>query len=128
MKTILFDSDTHHRNRPANGEFTVELAVNRAFTTLSYKGANVGLYMDGKDHPGFGLTTDGKFNGSDCITEPNSKRPMKVLVSHYSLLKSYKVHTQNETMASGTVFAISYVSDLKKVTKENLVVFTVLPQ
>ena len=39
-----------------------------------------------------------------------------------------EVHTQNETMASGTIFAISYVSDLKEVTKENLVVFTVLPK
>ena len=29
-------------------------------------------------------------------------------------------------MASGTIFAISYVSDLSKVTKENLAVFTVL--
>jgi hypothetical protein len=35
------------------------------------------------------------------------------------------VHTQNETMAAGTVFAISYQSDITKVTEENLVVFTV---
>ena len=38
------------------------------------------------------------------------------------------VHTRNESMAAGTAFAISYNSDLKKVTKENLVVFTVLYQ
>ena len=35
---------------------------------------------------------------------------------------------QNETMASGTVFAISYESDMKKVTPENLTVFTVRKQ
>ncbi|KAF7330347.1 hypothetical protein MVEN_02473000 [Mycena venus] len=29
---------------PANGEFTVELAVNRAFTTLSYDGINTGMF------------------------------------------------------------------------------------
>lgn len=36
------------------------------------------------------------------------------------------VHTQNETMAAGTAFAISYESDITKVTPENLVVFSVL--
>ncbi|KAJ3524413.1 hypothetical protein NMY22_g11009 [Coprinellus aureogranulatus] len=58
---------------PAGGSFIVELAVNRAFTSLSYD-----------------------------------------------------VHTQNEAMAAGTAFAISYESDITKVTPENLVVFTVL--
>ena len=37
-----------------------------------------------------------------------------------------KVHTQNETMAAGTAFAISYVTELNQVTMENLVVFSVL--
>jgi hypothetical protein len=75
----FFISDTC--NRPANGEFTVELAVNRAFTTLSFKGRNTGLFVDGKAHPGLGLTTDGKFNGSDCISEPNSEQHLLNLVS-----------------------------------------------
>ncbi|CAA7260299.1 unnamed protein product [Cyclocybe aegerita] len=92
---------------PANGEFTVELAVNRAFTTLSYNGANTATFGDGKDHPGLGVTLDGKADGDACISDPN-------------------IHTQNETMAAGTIFAISYVSDLTQVTKENLVVFTAL--
>uniref|UniRef100_A0A8H7Y694 Uncharacterized protein n=1 Tax=Psilocybe cubensis TaxID=181762 RepID=A0A8H7Y694_PSICU len=92
---------------PANGEFTVELAVNRAFTTLSYQGTRVGVYGDGQDHPGLGVTLDGKVDADSCITEPN-------------------IHTQNETMAAGTIFAISYVSDLTQVTEDNLVVFTVL--
>ncbi|KAF8901889.1 hypothetical protein CPB84DRAFT_1708032 [Gymnopilus junonius] len=89
---------------PANGEFTVELANNRAFTTLSYNGKNAGLWTDGKDHPHLGETIKGE---SPCITSPN-------------------IHTQNETMAAGTVFAISYVSELSQVTEENLVVFTAL--
>jgi len=38
----------------------------------------------------------------------------------------YQVHTQNQTMAAGTAFAISYKSDLSQVTAENLVVFSVL--
>ncbi|KAJ3514775.1 hypothetical protein NLJ89_g2178 [Agrocybe chaxingu] len=92
---------------PANGEFTVELAVNRAFTTLSYNGANTAIFGDGRDHPGLGVTRDGKADGDACISDPN-------------------IHTQNETMAAGTIFAISYVSDLTQVTKENLVVFTAL--
>ncbi|KAF9524967.1 hypothetical protein CPB83DRAFT_860323 [Crepidotus variabilis] len=93
---------------PANGNFTVEHAVNRAFTTLSYGGKNTAIYGDGKNHgPDFGFSSDGKPGNDSCITEPN-------------------IHTQNETMAAGTVFAISYVSDLAKVTQENLVVFTVL--
>jgi hypothetical protein len=38
------------------------------------------------------------------------------------------LHVQNETAATGSAFAISYESDLSKVTLENLVVFTVLEQ
>jgi hypothetical protein len=101
--------------------------VNRAFTTLSYGGTKIALFGDGQDHPGLGVTRDGKEDGSDCISNPNSKRLMN-LVRGVWFTQSYEVHTQNETMAAGTVFAISYVSDLKKVTQENLVVFTVLPK
>ncbi|KAJ2928081.1 hypothetical protein H1R20_g9019, partial [Candolleomyces eurysporus] len=90
----------------AGRSFVVELAVNRAFTTLSYDGANTGIFGDGLDHPGLGYTDEGK-SAEGCIGEPN-------------------IHTQNETMAAGTVFAISYASDIKQVTPENLVVFTVL--
>jgi hypothetical protein len=85
---------------PANGNFTVELAVNRAFTSLSYGGNNTGIFLDGADNvtiPGAGA----------CITSPN-------------------IHTQNQSMAAGTAFAISYQSDLSAVTPENLVVFTTL--
>ncbi|KAJ7242755.1 hypothetical protein B0H12DRAFT_843205 [Mycena haematopus] len=85
---------------PANGEFTVELAVNRAFTTLSYGGVNTGRYLDGQNY------TQG-LGGVDCISSLN-------------------IHTQNQSMAAGTAFAISYHSDLSDVTPENLVVFTTL--
>ncbi|KAF8959239.1 hypothetical protein BDZ97DRAFT_1402066 [Flammula alnicola] len=93
---------------PSNGNFTVELAVNRAFTTLSYNGTRTALYGDGQDHPGLGVTLEGKTDANACITNPN-------------------IHTQNETMAAGTIFAISYTSDITQVTEDNLVVFTVLP-
>ncbi|KAJ7445091.1 hypothetical protein FB451DRAFT_1412910 [Mycena latifolia] len=85
---------------PANGNFTVELAVNRAFTTLSYGGVRIAAFGDGQNY------TNG-LGGVDCIGELN-------------------IHTQNESMAAGTAFAISYQSDLLEVTPENLVVFTTL--
>ncbi|KAF7296931.1 hypothetical protein MIND_00924900 [Mycena indigotica] len=83
---------------PANGKFTVELAVNRAFTSLSYGGSRVAQFGDGRNDIGGGV---------DCITR-------------------IQIHTQNESMAAGTAFAISYQSELSAVTPENLVVFTTL--
>ncbi|KNZ77897.1 hypothetical protein J132_03173 [Termitomyces sp. J132] len=70
---------------PAGKEFTVEIASNRATTTLSYDGQYISDWVDGQPH-------------TDAF---------------------------NETMAAGTAFAISYQSDLSKVTPENLVVFSV---
>lgn len=89
---------------PANGTVTIEHAVNRVFTTVAPDPV-LGTFVDGKEHPGLGFTDEGKDGG--CIVEPN-------------------IHTQNETMAAGTALAISYTSDLTKVTPENLVVFSVL--
>ncbi|KAH6917100.1 hypothetical protein BKA70DRAFT_322486 [Coprinopsis sp. MPI-PUGE-AT-0042] len=91
---------------PAGGSFVVELALNRAFTTLSYNGQHVNRYGDGEPHPGLGVTNDGK-SSDGCITNPN-------------------IHTKNEEGAAGTVFAISYNSNIKDVKPENLVVFTAL--
>ncbi|KAG6811037.1 hypothetical protein H0H92_009268 [Tricholoma furcatifolium] len=85
---------------PAGQSFTVEIADNRAVTTLSYNGKYVSEWVDGQAH------TDAFRGSNTCITDPN-------------------IHTQNETMASGTAFAISYQSDLSQVTPENLVVFSV---
>ncbi|TFK64060.1 hypothetical protein BDN72DRAFT_288494 [Pluteus cervinus] len=90
---------------PAGGSFTVELTVNRAFTTLSYDGKMTGDFGNGQPQPDWPAVVPGQPPG--CIVEPN-------------------IHTQNESMAAGTAFAISYVSDLTKVTQQNLVVFSVL--
>ncbi|KAJ7723815.1 hypothetical protein B0H16DRAFT_1333847 [Mycena metata] len=90
--------------RPANGNFTVELTVNRAFTTFSFGGARTAAFGDGQNY------TDG-LGGLDCISELNS---------------AYHTPKQNESMAAGTAFAISYQSELSAVTPENLVVFTTL--
>ncbi|KAK1225484.1 hypothetical protein PQX77_011569 [Marasmius sp. AFHP31] len=104
---------------PANGNFTVELATNRAFTTFSSGGKQAKIFpgpLTGGTKNDRTEGQEGKFKigqkGAEgevpgCIVDPN-------------------LHTQNESMASGTAFAISYTSDLKKVTPENLVVFTVL--
>ncbi|KAF2006089.1 hypothetical protein P154DRAFT_606502 [Amniculicola lignicola CBS 123094] len=93
---------------PANGEVTVELAHNRAQTTLSYDGQFASDWPDGKDHPEDwnGWNTDG--TPSVCLKEDGA------------------MHTYNESSAGGTAFAISYNSELKDVTMENLVVFTTL--
>lgn len=87
---------------PAGGSFTVELADNRAHTTFSYGGRYTSDWGDGKAHPEF----SSKDRKDECITSPN-------------------LHTTNETEAAGTAFAISYHSNIKDVTPENLVVFSV---
>lgn len=93
---------------PANGEFTVELAHNRAFTTLSYEGRMATDWPDGGQHPENwnGWNTDG--TAAVCLKEDGA------------------LHTYNETSAGGTAFAISYNSKMEDVTMENLVVFTTL--
>ncbi|KAL0958757.1 hypothetical protein HGRIS_014079 [Hohenbuehelia grisea] len=87
---------------PAGGSFTVEMAGNRGQTTLSFNGRFASDWPDGQNHPD-------NWNVPTCITSPN-------------------LHTQNETMAAGSAFAISYVSELSQVTEENLAVFTVKAQ
>lgn len=92
---------------PANGEFTVELAHNRAFTTLSYEGKQVSDWPDGGDHPDnwdAGLKADGS---RECLTDG-------------------ALHTTNQSTQGATAWAISYESDMAKVTMENLVVFSTL--
>lgn len=84
---------------PAGGQFQVEIASNRAKTSLSYGGRDLSDWPDGGHYPD-------TYNVPSCITSPN-------------------FHTQNESMAAGTAFAISYQSDIKQVTPENLIVFSV---
>jgi hypothetical protein len=90
---------------PAGGQVTLELAHNRAQTSLSYNGQNAGEWPDGKAHP---EDWNGNGVGDGCIQDDGA------------------MHTCNETTAAGTALAISYQSDLSKVTPENLVVFSVL--
>ncbi|KAG8836044.1 hypothetical protein FRC17_010508 [Serendipita sp. 399] len=86
---------------PAGESFTVEIATNRAFTSYSYGGRYAGVFGDGQTHPEYEDPSH-----STCITSPN-------------------LHTENSTMATGSSFAISYTSEIKNVTMENLVTFTV---
>ncbi|KAI6014655.1 hypothetical protein EDC04DRAFT_2578681 [Pisolithus marmoratus] len=91
---------------PAGGSFTIEIADNRGVTSLSYDGTHATEWPDGQNHTG---STDVLLDATisdGCITSPN-------------------IHTQNETMAAGTAFAIAYKSELSEVTLEDLVVFTV---
>jgi len=84
---------------PAGSQFMTEMAGNKGQTTLSFGGQFAKTFGDGQDHPE-GLGLDGK-----CITSPN-------------------LHAKGESDASGYAFAISYQSDITKVTPDNLVVFT----
>ncbi|KAJ7071801.1 hypothetical protein B0H15DRAFT_87627 [Mycena belliarum] len=84
---------------PAGGSFQVEIASNRGETSFSFKGKFATDWPDGKNYPD-------DYNVETCITSPN-------------------MHTQNQSRAAGTAFAISYTSDIKKVTPDNLAVFTV---
>ncbi|KIN97734.1 hypothetical protein M404DRAFT_889294 [Pisolithus tinctorius Marx 270] len=94
---------------PAGASFTVEIADNRGVTTLSDDGKHATDWPDGGTHPdNYSITNLGgaPLSSSGCIAEPN-------------------FHTQNQSMAAGSAFAISYTSSLNEVTVDNLVVFSV---
>jgi hypothetical protein len=92
---------------PAGGSFTVELAHNQALTTLSFNGEKVSDWPDGQDHP---EDWAGPGSPAGCIQDDGA------------------MHTNNESMATGTAWAISYESEISNVTMDNLVVFSVLEQ
>lgn len=92
-------------NLPAGGTFTIELAHNRGQTTLSYGGKYASEWPDSNTHP---EDRSGPGNPPDCIQDDGA------------------MHTNSQSMATGTAFAISYTPDLQSVTMENLVVFTTL--
>jgi len=98
--------DPYFLELPAGGHFTVELAHNRAQTTLSYNGQYTSQWPDGQEHP---EDWNGGTEGEGCIQEDGA------------------LHTQSQAKAAGTAFAISYESEISRVTMENLVVFSVLP-
>ncbi|KAG2139623.1 uncharacterized protein EDB93DRAFT_699735 [Suillus bovinus] len=94
---------------PAGGSFTVEVAANRGVTSLSFNGQFATEWGDGQNHPeDYSITNlaGAPLTDSNCIGSPN-------------------MHTQNQSMAAGSAFAISYQSELSEVTIDNLVVFTV---
>ncbi|EJD40561.1 hypothetical protein AURDEDRAFT_153531 [Auricularia subglabra TFB-10046 SS5] len=97
---------------PANGEFTVEIAANRAFTTLSYNGQKTTDWPDGAVHPDGWSTnmTDAKYppTSAGCLSAPN-------------------IHAHGEADAAGTAFAIAYTSDISTVQLSDFTVFTVAP-
>ncbi|KAM0244352.1 hypothetical protein ACHAP5_006368 [Fusarium lateritium] len=96
---------------PAGGEFTVELAINRAFTSLSHDGKHVSDWPDGLVHPEDWSSPD----ETSCLEDNKDG-------------KGGALHTSNQTSAAGTAWAISYQSDIRNVTMDNLAVFTVLEQ
>lgn len=98
-------------NIPANGNFTVEIAANRAFTTLSYNGAKSSAWPDGKAHPD-------NYN-------TNNVDPMFPLTST-GCLSSPNLHAHNVSDAAGTAFAISYNNDITKAQVSDFTVFSVL--
>ncbi|KAJ3812088.1 hypothetical protein F5876DRAFT_38213 [Lentinula aff. lateritia] len=95
---------------PAGSSVVLELASNQAFSSLSYGGK---------------LTTDwpNGHNYSDSLVHALSHNPQYLFAN--STHGNQSVHTQNKSMAAGTALAISYQSDITKVTPENLVVISV---
>ncbi|CAI6097588.1 unnamed protein product [Clonostachys chloroleuca] len=94
---------------PAGASFTTELANNRAFTTLSYGGQYVSDWQDGQ-------------NRTEPWVGPGS--PPGCLVDNPDKAGG-ELHARSREHAAGTAWAISYESDLDKVTMDNLVVFSV---
>lgn len=144
---------TPSKLRPAGGNFTVEIAANRAFTTLSYEGRYTSNWGDGQNHPSDYVSSYHLFNSviyahfsvlvqnnPNCIGAPNS-------ASDYISMRGLNLPYHQCTprieawqQALHSQFLIRHVcneicthlltltfrqSDLAKVTQENLVVFTV---
>lgn len=86
---------------PAGGNITVELAHNRAQTTLSYDGKYTTQWPDGGQHP-----ADWEGENGGCVSDG-------------------ALHTKNFSNTAGTAFAIAYKSKIDDVTIEDLVVFSV---
>ncbi|KAK1527329.1 uncharacterized protein CCOS01_07591 [Colletotrichum costaricense] len=96
-------------NLLARGKFTVDLGANRGCKSLSYGGKTATQWPDCSEHP----------------EDWHAPVPGKCLVGNPDG-KGGAMHTQNYTTTAGTAFAISYQSDIRKVTMENLVVFSVV--
>ena len=120
--------------RPAGGTFMVEFSGNRAFTSLSYNGTLAKGFGEGEDEPGYGQNGPWSvaqllvcWRRTDCLFIASARRTYMQstnLVFTYSLLCVQEPPLTIPPDASGYAFAISYQSDISKVTLENLVVFT----
>jgi hypothetical protein len=89
---------------PAGGSFEIEMANNRAFTSMSEGGSkNVGTFPDGQTHADYDVSG---YNNPQCITQP-------------------LLHTMSKADVAGSAFAISYESEYSNVTPENMAVFSV---
>lgn len=84
---------------PAGKSFQVELASNRGKTTMAWDGKFTSEWPDGNNYPA-------DYHVDSCIISPN-------------------MHTKDQNGAAGTAFAISYESDISKVSPDNLAVFSV---
>lgn len=100
-------------HRPANGQFTVEIAGNRGFTTLSFNGSKTTAWPDGKVHPNNWST-----NISDPMFPPSSA----------GCLGLPNIHAHGSVDAAGTSFAISYNNNINTVAMTDFTVFSVLPK
>ena len=106
--------------RPAGGNFSVENGNNQAFTTLSYNGKLTSEWTDGGNHSNFVRTTLSSikyffdFEPYRTILSMTSvlHLPIVCLSSFGAVISQLEfsplVHTQNESQAAGTAFAISY--------------------
>lgn len=94
---------------PAGKSFTVKIAHNRGQTSLSFDGQYASDWPDGGQHL------------EDWHGIPTAAAPE-------GCLDDGAMHATNQSDTTGIAFAISYQSDLSKVTLDNLVVFTVLEQ
>lgn len=94
---------------PAGKSFMTELARNRAFTSMSYNGSLATDWEDGRNHS---YPWRGPGNPAQCMDRNDGH-------------EGGEAHTRSLETAGGTAWAISYESDISKVTMENLVVFSV---
>lgn len=106
---LAVPADGEFLELPAGGSFDTELANNRAFTTLSYNGDQTTKWQDGNDR-------------AEPWTGPGN--PPTCLGDNPDGLGG-ELHTTSIETTGGTAFAISYESDITKVTMDNLVVFSV---
>jgi hypothetical protein len=93
---------------PAGGSTTVEIAHNKAFTTMNYDkiGNKTSNWADGLPHPELESSKVANRVTGPCVHVPN-------------------IHTVSQVTAAGTAFAIAYKSDIHQVKLEDLTVFTV---